>query len=265
MHVWHAAPPCCGNADAVPFTVCSLYCSMHCRYYTAKDIGGSSSQAAQQRIVNLYLRAVRLGQEQRSDFWVARCAPPALVHAAASTDVSRASSEAAVAAFRLAQPALKRCKPLIPERWARAVEGLLPQAAAVLPLEETKLRLLQAGGDSSATGATLQAAAQAAHTAQVALLPTAIRAHDVGCHGCGKGAIGLRRCGRCLQAQYCRRVAPGHGGEWAGGVGREQNAENGPVSQSHHPLSPSPCSLHCSRECQKQHWAVHKHECKPTS
>ena len=78
-----------------------------------EDTGGSSSrQTAQQRIVDLYLKAVHLGQEQRSDFWFARCSPPALDHVEESAGVSSTSSEAAVAAFCLARPALKRYKPL---------------------------------------------------------------------------------------------------------------------------------------------------------
>ena len=28
------------------------------------------------------------------------------------------------------------------------------------------------------------------------------------CHVCGNEAVGLRKCGRCKQAQYCRYVAP---------------------------------------------------------
>ena len=136
--------------------------------------GKSGRQAVQQRIVDLNLKAVRIGQAQRSGFWIALCASQALLDVAVSTGVSRPSSEAAVAAFLLAKPALKRCKPLIPEHWARTVEGLLPQVAAVLPVVETRLRLLQAGGDSSAARATLQAMAQVAQAARAASQSTAI-------------------------------------------------------------------------------------------
>ena len=235
----HAAPPYCGHAYAVPFTACALYCSMYCRYM-AEDTGGSGSsrQAAQQRIVDLYLKAVRLGQEQRRDFWIARCAPPALIHVAVSTGVSRASSEAAVAAFHLAKPALKRCKPLMPERWARAVEGLLTQADAILPLVEARLRLLQAGGDSSAVRATLEATAQALLAAHVATLPTAIPHATSAAMAAARGRLA------CAAAGAAGRRSTA--GEWHWGLlaaGGAAMARRGHMKRNpHDSITPDDCS-----------------------
>lgn len=156
-----------------------------------------------QRVVDLYLKAVSLGQAQGSDWWVARCAPAALL--GCTPRVSLASKAAAAAAVRQAQAALRRCRSRLPDAWVKAAEGLLLQTPSTLASIEAELsaRSPPSGSGGSAAAAGSPAAHAATGSSRLGELAQAMAVRSITCSGCGTGALGLRRCGGCLQAQYC--------------------------------------------------------------
>ena len=175
------------------------------RYFSAAadfmplEVQAAPPQPAQ-RVVDLYLRAVRLGQQQGSDWWVARCAPPALL--ACTPAVSRASKAAVVAAVKLAEPALKRCRPMLPDCWVKAAEGLLARPTNILARVEAELSA--GGGMGIRSSGSLSASYGSALTPEEAA--KVMRARRLECDGCRK-------------AQYCRRArllpaVPAHAAIW---------------------------------------------------
>lgn len=161
-----------------------------------------------QRVVDAYLRAVSLGQQRGSDWWVARCAPAALL--ACGRDVSRASKAAAAAAVRQAQPALKRCKKVLPDQWIKSAECLLVQTPTTLARIEADLGVAEGqagagtGGSSASSAAAASTAVGSGSALTVEEVAKAMRVRSVLCASCGSKALSLRFCGRCRQVQYCR-------------------------------------------------------------
>lgn len=178
-----------------------------------------------------------------------------------------ATLEAAAAAFQLAQPALNSCKSLLPEEWVAATQAVIDAAKQLLPGIEAQLRYLHQasrsdGGGGSSSGdaaagenvelaALARAAMEARSAATHAFLSSSNPEQIAHCCGCGKVAVGLRRCAGCRRAQYCRCGAAAQ----ALAVQKE-----GPQAMST-ALAYLPLPA-CSRECQVAAWASHKLECR---
>jgi hypothetical protein len=190
---------------------------------------GQQAKHAKQ-IVERFIRVSQLGHQQRSDYWVVYGATTALHLATYSPhEVGHSTFAAALDLFKQeAEPALRRCKLLLPERWTVVLEQQVATVKALLPGAHEQVRLLEQAGrrgnSSPAAGAAVLASVAAQEAA--ATEQTASTADDrwrgrLICDGCGERALGLRRCARCKQTQYC------------------------------------------SRECQVAHWQVHKRDCHP--
>ena len=159
-----------------------------------------------------FLRAFELSRQQRSDFWSVQSAVNALSFATTRpSEVGHSALAAAVAAFeQTAEAALRRCKRLLPEVWVRVLVVDVERARPLLPGAHEQLQLWQQQASSRRCASS--AASQASGSAQRAAArqqPDRTRRdldarHITDCDSCGQPAVGLRRCGRCKKAQYCR-------------------------------------------------------------
>ncbi|KAL4440155.1 hypothetical protein ABPG75_003156 [Micractinium tetrahymenae] len=175
-----------------------------------------------QRAMDHYLRCAELAQQQGSDLFTAAAGiqaviliGPELSRSATSGGrfpVSRASMQAALEAFRQAEPALKRCKRLLPQGWVAEYEAMLPMARGARQAAQLRLQRWQVEGEQAATdsiGSASQARSLARRAAETerAMLQLAEQAlvHEalMQCDGCGQSAVGLQRCARCRRARYC--------------------------------------------------------------
>jgi len=122
---------------------------------------------------------------------------------------SPATLRTVVAAFQQAEPALDRCKRLLPHSWVTVMAGDVCHAQPLYSYLQTQVQQPD----------SLQALAAAVSAAR--------RRHEIGdlradvqsrlrCSGCGKSAAGLRPCSACRKASYCRWV--GWGARKAAGV-----------------------------------------------
>jgi hypothetical protein len=162
-------------------------------------------------------RAIQLAQQQRSNLWVLQAGTQALMLVAVKgsyTDVDRATLESALALVQQLPSELKRCRWVLPEAWVKLAEALVATSqdyAAII--QGNSQRLLHTG---SGTGSS---SASTAGNDSLSLKEVHSRAAAVGratvgfldrksckCHGCGRQAMGLRKCARCRQAHYCRWV-----------------------------------------------------------
>ena len=117
--------------------------------------------------------------------------------------------------------ALRRCRRLLPEAWVLPLQQLAELARPLVPGAREELRLLQqrASGVAGASEEALRAS-----LAGRLLQPNRTQgqprqfAHATDCDGCGQRAVGLRRCARCKQAQYCRCVAAALFCVWLAGL-----------------------------------------------
>ena len=234
-----------------------------------------------------YMRAFELAQQQRSDFWMIETAADALhLGTFHPLEVGHAALAAAVAAFEAAEAALRRCKRLLPAVWERHLAKRVRLVAAFLPDAREQLPLLQqarAGGPAATLATALLQASVAAQgqvfREQVEALGPRREAGFTQCDGCGRSAVGLRRCGRCQSVHYCRCEAcctEQQGASLAQACSRlcmPLCLPPAPVPchlcacSPHSPTAPH-CSAHpahapCSRECQVAHWTAHKRECTP--
>jgi hypothetical protein len=176
----------------------------------ALNLGGGS----QRQIAESCLRAFELAQQQGSDYFICTGASTALMAAAQHPpEVGHATLEAALAAFEgPAEAALRSCRRLLPADWVQHLERQVEQARTLVPEAREQLRLVQqqASGVAVASEAleaciAAQAAANNAHQEATGGDSRQIL-HATACDGCGQRAVGLRRCGRCMRAQYRRWV-----------------------------------------------------------
>ena len=241
---------------------------------TALGVASDGPKVAQQ--VECYLQAARLGQEQRSDYWALSGAAKALhLATCCPLEVGRSSLAAALELYeQTAETALRRCKRLLPVAWVLALGHGVQMARALLPRVHGQLKLLRQASSSSRgnSGTEARTALLASASAQRA---AAANEHErisvqgdlglcpaaVVCNGCGELAVGLRRCARCKQAQYCR---------CAGAVAWLVLSSCTALAHYCYMASATILILRCtcspfprSRECQMEHWGQHKHECRP--
>jgi hypothetical protein len=174
----------------------------------ALNLGGGS----QQQIFESHMRSFELGQQQGSDFYTCSGACMALNEAAfAPLEVGHRALASALAAFeQTAEAALRRCKRLLPEEWVRHLERQAERARTLVPGAREQLRLLQQQASGTAAAREALGTSVAAQVAAVGTREQSVGGqhrqfpHDIDCDGCGKPAVGLRRCSRCQPAQYCR-------------------------------------------------------------
>ena len=112
--------------------------------------------------------------------------------------VSHADLAALVAAAESVPAAMKQLSGVLPHAWVARLQIRVDQAAAALPAARAQLL----GGEQA-----VEATEWIQHARQAAIQGPAWLAARCACSGCGKEALGLRRCGRCKQAAC----------EWAGG------------------------------------------------
>ena len=167
--------------------------SVRCR----TDAAGAT--ALLQRSMDLFVRAFREAQAAHSGFWALVAGGQALAaRLAQQVSVPPADLAALVAAAEGAGAASKKLCRLLPQSWAAVTNWAAAASAAALPAARAQLQQ----GRSSA------AQRQAAFDLFPAIDAAGIAAST--CAGCGKRALGLRRCGRCKQ------VACKWDGEWLG-------------------------------------------------
>jgi hypothetical protein len=171
------------------------------------------------RAVKCFLRAFHLGLQQMSDYWSVCGAAGALVIATrCPLEVGHSLFAAALNAFeQTAEAALRRCTRLLPVGWVVILEQQVRQGAPLLPGAHNQLRLLARAGNNPRASQAASRAVLASAVAQLAILNELAATnepnrHDgfVGCDGWGQRAVGVRRCARFKQAQYCRCAAGLH-------------------------------------------------------
>lgn len=161
----------------------------------AAALASGRSGQPPERVTRLYLSAYRLSTEQRSDWWAALAAARALAHAAERPQAVDGDTLAeAVAAFQQTEPALKRCRRLLPPTWVQQLEASWDLAERLLPAA-AQLVQQAAAQQESAEGEDATAGPAAAAGA-------AAQANE--CAYCGETAAALR-CARCRRDVYCSR------------------------------------------------------------
>jgi hypothetical protein len=169
-----------------------------------------------QRAVEMYLHAFQLAQQQRSNWWTLQAGASAVIHAAQYCfQLNAATLEAALETMQHLEPALQRCRRLLPTMWAKHIEAMAVAAQGCAARIQKHLQdwqlLQQLLATQSLQPLSSGAARAAEYTADAdpeQTIQRFLEQRSCNCHGCGNEALGLRKCGRCKQAQYCRYVAP---------------------------------------------------------
>ena len=112
-------------------------------------------------------------------------------------DGSRSTVRAAVEAFQEAEDGFQQIKRLLPKQWTEMGTHMETAVRQVMPEVQ---RFLQAPG----TPPLRSAAQRDAVATNQAILESLHQGGETRCAGCGKEALGLRKCSRCRQAGYCR-------------------------------------------------------------
>jgi hypothetical protein len=186
--------------------------------YSWKAPAPTEDDAIYKRMVECYLRVAHLGQQQRSDYWTIYGGARAL--AISTFNPLEAGPDALASAVdlyeRIDEAAVRRCKLLLPEEWAGGLERT-SALRHLLPRAHEQLQLLRQGSESDSTSGSGRSRGRGTRAALLSTAETQSRAveeaapalrlgHPSQCDGCGQRAVGLRRCSRCKQAQYCRCV-----------------------------------------------------------
>lgn len=151
-----------------------------------------------QQAFALNMRGLELARQQRSDYHQAAFGIQLINQASSAAwgaGASRASAEAAVAAFPAVEPALQRCKRLLPLDWTCEVEACLTLAKHAYTAVQQQLQQaagVHAGALDALAGEQLQRALDA------------VDIHSLHhCSFCGQQAAGLQLCSQCKQARCC--------------------------------------------------------------
>ena len=152
-------------------------------------------------------RALQLAQQQRSPYWVVRCASAAAM-AAAAVPCEAATLRAVVEDFSQAEPALRSCSRLLPQPWVTVLSLTHQGAIFTLSLLRSRLAALESGAARSPMDALVSTASRQQVERFMAASVQQAQALDSGgkCAGCGKVAVGLRACARCRSVRYCSRA-----------------------------------------------------------
>jgi len=146
--------------------------------------------------------ALQLAQQQRSPYWVARCALAAVLLSLAvpcEAGVLRAVMED----FSQVGPALNSCKWLLPEGWMTGLSSAHRAATTTLPILRSRLAALESGAADSPQAA-FDMGADGAQQLQAAWVEQWHWLDSIDkCAGCGQIAVGLRACSRCRSVKYC--------------------------------------------------------------
>ena len=196
-------------------------------YAALSSITGPGQQTA-----DLFLRLHEMGRQQGSDWYVARaaCGAAAACAPRGKAAVRAETLRAAKAAFEQSEGARRRLKRLLPEAWMQSLDQMVAVASAMLVLAQRTGRSsgqqqgsspgagsgnTAAGGSSSGRDAASGSSAGRGAGAMPDINATieayaglgrslmSMSQHCV-CSGCGKTAVGLRRCSGCHTASYCR-------------------------------------------------------------
>jgi hypothetical protein len=179
-----------------------------------------TSNRYEKQMVEIYLRASELGQQQGSDYNAAYGAANAFMIATSSPwKLGHSCFAAALAAYEeRAEASLRKCKNLLPEGWLQLLTRVMESGRLMLPRAREQLQQLaqleraqRSSGSSRAWMTAAQSlrdtsdAQRAAVLAQVESFgPSFPMEPATDCDGCARRAVGLRRCSRCKKAQYCR-------------------------------------------------------------
>ncbi|KAL4438730.1 hypothetical protein ABPG77_006334 [Micractinium sp. CCAP 211/92] len=138
------------------------------------------------------LRCIQLAQQQGSKYFLAIAAASAMATArtqlykvaalGGSLDIGLDQAEAALAAFSQAEPALKRCKRVLPQYWTAEAERCCFVFQHTLSDSWACLHLLQPGGNSSC-GRSRQPQAAQAHVRAQGGQPDATQGPNAACFG----------------------------------------------------------------------------------
>jgi len=204
----------------------------------------NAALAEPQQVADGFLRCFREAQQQHSEFYAALAAHFASSYAAVNSHRIRPSTlREAVAAFQQAEPAVRRCRQLLPHMWVAPLLALLSQTQQLC--SQLQQQLQQPGSISRESAA-------AAWQSWVAAAPGVAEqvAGCIKCSGCGSVAVALRRCGACRKAQYCRCLVGWWPGAWAGG--RWVCCTDLPGAGHYHRLQ-----LGIATACSQQHFSHH--------
>ncbi len=149
-------------------------------------------------------RALEMAQQQRSPYWVVRCASAAVL-LVGSVPCEAGILRAVMDDFSQLGPALHTCRQLLPKSWVTGLLKIHLSATATLPMLRSRLAALESGAASSPQAAINMQAEQAEHFHAAVVQQWQAVESISKCAGCGKGAVGLRACARCRQALYCSR------------------------------------------------------------
>lgn len=192
----------------------------------------SSITGPGQQTADLFLRLHEMDRQQGSDWYVARaaCGAAAACAPRGKAAVRAETLRAAKAAFEQSEGARRRLKRLLPEAWMQSLDQMVAVASAMLVLAQRTSRSsgqqqgsspgagsgnTAAGGSSSGRDAASGSSAGRGAGAMPDINATieayaglgrslmSMSQHCV-CSGCGKTAVGLRRCSGCHTASYCR-------------------------------------------------------------
>ncbi len=155
----------------------------------------SAGRTLTQRCVGCLIAALRVAEAAHSPYYKVRAVAQALPYAAApGVAVSAGDLAALIAAAEQSPAAVKWLKGVLPHSWVARLQAHAEAAQSVLPA--ARMRLQHGNSTPGEQMAILEAAAaqQAAAAQRVDAQARCV------CSGCGKQALGLRRCARCKQA-----------------------------------------------------------------
>lgn len=161
-----------------------------------------------QSAADSFLLAHKQALQQRSAIIAADAAAMALMTCCVpqSMPLRRSTLAGAAAAFEQCEQLVLSCRKVLPAAWVQHAEGTLNKSR---PLLDTVRALSQRTGPSGSTDAPLVPTENEVRLMRLARQQcgqTPPADTPLTCHGCGRTAVGLRRCAGCHRAKYCRWV-----------------------------------------------------------
>lgn len=159
-------------------------------------------------VAGLHMAAFRAAQDMHSQYWAVTAGSRALACILAHAIVGCADLAELVAAVERAPAAVQQLRRVLPQSWVSFLEGYADMATGLLPLARLRMQ------GHSGMAAEQQAALRTLQEQQTT------QPRGSMCSGCGKEALGLRRCARCKKAS-CEWA--GRGLCWQDGAWEEQH------------------------------------------